>query len=554
MAVVRDQHKMRLHLYACYAILCASMQLPETSLRIWAAQNVSPEWLAMVMGLAGVPWCLKPVVGAFSDAHPVCGRHRSPYILLHCVLYMLAWLGIGHNLDSHATFAVLFVLQSYCIVVVDVMMDAVLVTQVRKESTEEAGTLQSNVWICRAAGALLSSIAGGVVLFSMSPRSVFMLTGVILAPIACMGECIDAQEARDQPQAAMCGVLKRTWTVVAHTSRNATLFIFVLCLMPSCGVAVSYFMRNRLDYGPMQFAAIDVAGHVSHMLGAVVFKHFLRGTSFRKIFAGCIVLIVALRLAQLVLIEGLSRSLVFASLDEASLAIAGQIATMPVLLMAARQCPHGLEGAVYSAVISVANLGSVLSSEWGAGLTLLLGVSRDNFDNLAALVVTCALLGLVPIIALRLVPARLNSRTVDCASAAPDGGGRRDAAARPTLRAVELAETPWGAAAPVSGRASAPPAAPPPSPAQSRGGTPGTSPPASSASGPRKPRASSSRSTASSATSGASSRPLGGRWSRSPARRLRSAFSSFRAGSRTGLASRSAVLPVPDSPGTTSPG
>jgi len=542
---------MRLHLYASYAILCASMQLPETSLRIWAAKNVSPQWLAMVMGFAGAPWCLKPLVGAYSDAHAICGRHRSPYILMHCIAYMLAWLAIGHNLHSKTAFALLFVFQSYCMVVVDVMLDAVLVTHVRKESSEEAGTLQSNVWMCRAAGALISSLAGGAILYSMSPKSVFVLTGLVLAPIACMGEVLDRTDATEKFPSSACHVLQRTWNVVTHTSRNATIFVFLLCLMPSCGVAISYFMRNKLDYGPMQFAAIDVAGHVSHMIGAITFKHFLRTTSFQKIFAGCILLIVALRLAQLVLIEGISKSVIFASLDEASMAIAGQIATMPVLLMAARQCPKGLEGAVYSAVISTANLGSVLSSEWGAGLTVLFDVHRDNFDNLAALVITCALLGLLPIAALRLVPSHLSARNVECAADVSVDDGRHDAVARPTLRATELVETPLEATTREYGeRFAAEAAANCPNPVKSRAGTLDTSQNESSATDQRKAHASLPDSTASSATCVSSCRPFGGKWHMSPRRRLRSAFSFYRAKKCTHRGSNVVVVPVPDSPGT----
>ncbi|CAN0060412.1 unnamed protein product [Heterosigma akashiwo] len=51
--------------------------------------------------------------------------------------------------------------------------------------------------------------------------------------------------------------------------------------------------------------------------------------------------------------------------DDVVLAVLGQIAFMPTLVLAARICPPGVEGTLFAALMSVFNGGSVVGSEIG---------------------------------------------------------------------------------------------------------------------------------------------------------------------------------------------
>ena len=84
--------------------------------------------------------------------------------------------------------------------------------------------------------------------------------------------------------------------------------------------------------------------------------------------------------------------------DDVALAILGQIAFMPTLVLAARLCPPGVEAVLFATLMSIYNGAGTVGTEIGAGLTKYLGVTETNFDNLGLLTVICNLSGLYPLL------------------------------------------------------------------------------------------------------------------------------------------------------------
>lgn len=70
---------------------------------------------------------------------------------------------------------------------------------------------------------------------------------------------------------------------------------------------------------------------------------------------------------------------------------------MPVLVLAARLCPEGMEATLFATLMSISNGGSVVGGLIGAGLTQLFHVTKDSFDNLALLIILCNLSSLLPL-------------------------------------------------------------------------------------------------------------------------------------------------------------
>ena len=87
---------------------------------------------------------------------------------------------------------------------------------------------------------------------------------------------------------------------------------------------------------------------------------------------------------------------------------------MPVLVLAARLCPPGMEATLFATLISISNAGSVTGGLFGAGLTQVLGVTKDSFGNLALLIIICNLSSLLPLPLLGLLPGENpDSRNTD---------------------------------------------------------------------------------------------------------------------------------------------
>ena len=51
---------------------------------------------------------------------------------------------------------------------------------------------------------------------------------------------------------------------------------------------------------------------------------------------------------------------------------------MPILVLAARLCPEGVEATLFATLMSILNAGSFMGSAMGAGLTSALGVTSNK--------------------------------------------------------------------------------------------------------------------------------------------------------------------------------
>lgn len=66
--------------------------------------------------------------------------------------------------------------------------------------------------------------------------------------------------------------------------------------------------------------------------------------------------------------------------------------------------PQGVEATLFATLMSINNSGMFVGNALGSALTAALGVTADNYDNLALLITLCTLSALLPLPLLRLLP------------------------------------------------------------------------------------------------------------------------------------------------------
>ena len=89
--------------------------------------------------------------------------------------------------------------------------------------------------------------------------------------------------------------------------------------------------------------------------------------------------------------------------DDVALTLLGELSFLPILVLAARICPPGVEAVLFATLMSVFNGAGTVGTEFGALLTSKLGVTESNFDNLALLTIICNLSSLIPLLFLGLL-------------------------------------------------------------------------------------------------------------------------------------------------------
>jgi folate/biopterin transporter len=187
-------------------------------------------------------------------------------------------------------------------------------------------------------------------------------------------------------------------------------FIFIWQATPTTHSAFFYFSTNELGFEPEFLGRVHLVTSVASLVGVWLFQRFFRNIPFQAIIGWTVVLSAVLGMTPLILITHVNRTLGiddhwFSLGDSLILTVMGKIAFMPILVLAARLCPPGVEATLFALLMSISNLGGLVSNQLGALLTHWLGVTEINFDNLWLLVVISSASRFLPLLFLGWLPA-----------------------------------------------------------------------------------------------------------------------------------------------------
>lgn len=410
--------------------------------------KMDPATVGFLTGVTAFPWLIKPLYGFLSDAVPMWGYRRRSYLILCGALGAASWVTVSlPAVVSAPVVLVALTAGSLSTACADVVADSIVVELSRGKPQSTAGSLQSLCWASVSVGSVVSAYFSGSLVEAYGPRPVFLITACFPLLVAAAATAIpevpvgrDADETGAQRAragtsmkmtptrtptiaelpAAFAGQAKALWGAMSEKSiLYPAIFVFLWQATPSASTAMLFFETNELGFTTEFLGRIQLLASVASLLGVGVYNSLLKDVELKKIFAWTAVLGTGLGMTQLMLITGVNRTLgisdqVFALGDSALLTVLGQVSFMPVLVLAAKLCPTGVEATLFATLMSMLNGGSFLGSAMGSGLTGLFGVTAENFDNLAPLVTTCTLLTLAPLLGLRLLPDNLDSaETVD---------------------------------------------------------------------------------------------------------------------------------------------
>ncbi len=372
---------------------------------------LSPAEVSALMGIAALPWTIKPVFGFMSDGLPIFRYRRRPYLILSGVLGAIAWLAMATVVDTALKATLTILLSSLSVAISDVIVDSLVVERARDESQGEAGTLQSLAWGASSIGAIITAYLGGMLLEHTSAQTIFTITAtfpLIVCGVAWLiaedpvTEKSNLKVVTDQIKLLKGAVSQKTIWMPA-------LFLFLWQATPSADSAFFFFSTNELGFQPEFLGRIRLVTSLASLVGIWLFQRFLKEVSFRKIFGWSTLISAALGMTTLLLVTHANRSLGiddrwFSLGDSLVLTVAGQIAFMPVLVLSARLCPPGVEATLFALLMSVVNLSGLLSHELGALLTHWLKVTETDFTNLWLLVLITNTTTLLPLPLLKLLP------------------------------------------------------------------------------------------------------------------------------------------------------
>ncbi|CAM8986131.1 unnamed protein product [Rhodiola kirilowii] len=384
--------------------------------------HLDPAETAVISGFSALPWLVKPLYGFISDSVPLFGYRRRSYLILCGLLGAFSWSLMATIVDSKYDAAFCILLGSLSVAFSDVVVDSMVVERARGESQSMSGSLQSLCWGSSAFGGIVSAYFSGSLVESYGVRFVFGVTSLlplITSAVAVLVNEKPVSRLAKRQNVPMISVgfyessrqnLIELWKAVRQPNVFLpTLFIFLWQATPQSDSAMFYFTTNRLGFTPEFLGRVKLVTSVASLVGVGLYNGFLKNVPLRKIFLVTTIFGTTLGMTQVILVTGLNRDLGisdewFAIGDSLILTVLGQASFMPVLVLAARLCPEGMEATLFATLMSISNGGSVLGGLIGAGLTKLFGVTKEHFDNLAYLIIFCNISSLLPLPLLGLLP------------------------------------------------------------------------------------------------------------------------------------------------------
>ncbi|MDX2100330.1 MAG: folate/biopterin family MFS transporter [Leptolyngbyaceae cyanobacterium bins.59] len=388
---------------------------------------LGPAQVSALIGVAALPWMVKPLFGFISDGLPIFGYRRRPYLVLSGLVGATSWVLMATVVDSAWAATAAIALGSLSVAVSDVIVDSLVVERAREESIGTAGSLQSLCWGASAAGGLLTAYFSGSLLEHFSTRTVFGITATFPLIVSAVAWLILESRVEEKPD----------WSAVKHQLKQLkqavsqkqiwlpTAFLFLWQATPTADSAFFFFSTNELGFEPEFLGRVRLVTSIASLVGIWLFQRFFKTISFRTIFGWSTVISCLLGMTMLLLVTHANRALGiddrwFSLGDSLILTVMGQIAYMPVLVLAARLCPPGVEATLFALLMSVTNMAGLVSYEFGAVLMHGFGINEHNFEALWLLVVITNLSTLLPLPFLHWLPDSDPGLTYSPASLLPD--------------------------------------------------------------------------------------------------------------------------------------
>jgi MFS family permease len=367
----------------------------------WNADVVT-EYLAILT----FPWVIKPIYGIISDYVPLFGYRRKTWLFLANALAMGGYLWLV-GLTSPGSIIVGLLLTAIGMAASSTLSGAVMVEN--GKTTGMTGRFVGQQWLWFSIAGIVTSLAGGWLCEYLSPTSAFHTAALItaFAPVGVMfGAWFLIHEERSTakrepirqsakklmpalrreapyllggtaltvgayfwyPEStvwAIAGVLT-LWSFKVLKSKTLWLvagFLAFWNFSPGFGTPLYYYMVNQLHFSQMFIGTLGMWGSIGSAAGAAMFMFWLHGRLDLKKLIYLSVVFGVFCHASFVLLAGETSAIVLSLLT----AIAGQIASLTMLTLAANACPDDAEGFSYAALMSVFNLaaqGSAVIGSW----------------------------------------------------------------------------------------------------------------------------------------------------------------------------------------------
>uniref|UniRef100_A0A0E0DR27 Major facilitator superfamily (MFS) profile domain-containing protein n=1 Tax=Oryza meridionalis TaxID=40149 RepID=A0A0E0DR27_9ORYZ len=366
--------------------------------------GVAASSLQILQASANLPMVAKPLLGLLSDAVPIRGHRRLPYVAIGALLQAISWLAIAlWPAISLPVLTIFLLLSNFGASICEVANDAI-VAEAGKQATSSSGSgqLQSFAWMFGSSAGALGNLVGGIALSYFSPKIMFLFFAILLVLQFCTTVAIP-ESSLQLPKA------DTNLSAVSSVRKQIKELSYALCMPEifwsviwfSLSYAAIPFLLGTMFFYQTEVLRLDssviglskVFGQVTLLAWSVAYNKYFKTTPARKVLSVLQFLTALVMLSDVLFVQGIYRNfgildsmytIVFSGLLEGLMLFK----VLPFSVLVAKLCPSGCEGSLMAFVMSALALATIISGYLGVALAEFMGVSGGDFSALP----TCLLI------------------------------------------------------------------------------------------------------------------------------------------------------------------
>jgi MFS family permease len=358
----------------------------------------TPVQVTAYLTILNLPWVIKPVYGLVSDFLPLFGYRRKVYLVLANAAAAVAY-GWVTQITAPSELIFVLLLTAYAMAVSSTLCGAILVENGQRFGKSDAFVNQQWLWFNIAA--LASGFIGGQLVERLSPGAALHTAAAIIA-VAPLAVVVAGWFLISEPKSRIdLPEMKKTFAslLAAFTLRDlwlVGLFLFLYYLSPGLGTPLYFYMTDDLQFSQEYIGILGSISSAGWIAGALLYRRLLKGISARTLL-NLSILFGTLTTAGFLLLSDQATAAVvnFCS------GIAGMIAFVATLTLAADYCPQRAEGFAFAALMSITNFSAALSDNLGSFLYEHVFHRRLDPLILVSAAITALAFAFVPLLRLR---------------------------------------------------------------------------------------------------------------------------------------------------------
>ena len=243
--------------------------------------HVSESQMAMLFGIGGLAWYLKPLAGLLVDNVALFGTHRRYYLIISALLTAALWLVLGIVSSSYFLILITVVAMQSMLVIGSTVTGGFLVER-GKLLTAEGRLVSCELFFENACILIAGPLAGHLAGLPIGTAAIVgAAIAVVIAPVAalCVAEPI-------QEKSKIVGTKLRRNLRLSLNSRTMWLvgiFLLVFNIPQSFGTPLYFYQKNTLALSDIDIGYLRAINAVGGLLASILYLFVCRKLPMQRL-------------------------------------------------------------------------------------------------------------------------------------------------------------------------------------------------------------------------------------------------------------------------------